>query len=306
MAEYEIPEYLDIISTFLLNGFEIEKVDRISPDDTIFTIHKYEKLGALVKYSLLFSKSSHETNIFDSLEIISRALNSKPIVISDIIKSSKFKLFSYKDFAKIFGDFMNLGLILLPNLPEILNELGHNRLPESLAGQADNLHEIYIKECLQFLLNFPVKRFGQTRLYEKLPDSVILGKNGMFVLIDSKAYSNGYYISSDDINRFAYYINDFNDRYSEFYGRVFTFLIVSGEFVNGIRSIKLKSDQLYSLSNTKLTCIKSEDLGQIVIELKDTPEVRKSILWRNMFSRNLLDLSTIRNEINRIKKDNLI
>src|ERR1700761_5478336 len=98
----------------------------------------------------------------------------------------------------MFGGLVNTGLILIPSLDDILESLGHNTVYPGLVGEADNLHELYVKECLQYMLQSPTRRYGSDRLFEKLPDAAVLSKERFIVLVDAKAYSTGFEFKADD------------------------------------------------------------------------------------------------------------
>lgn len=300
-----------IISTLLVNGFNIKKSERIDKNNIIFDLYKYDKLGAEIRYSIWFANEIEETPLVETVLNISSNYKSTPLIICDSKITDKCKVYSYEEFFDFFGGIVNTGLILIPELPSVLNELGLNKLPESLVGSPDDLHELYIKECLQFVLESPTRRYGKDRSFESLPDGLVMGKNKFMILYDSKAYSikkktAGFEFTADDIKRFGGYVNDFNKRYAPFFGNVFSFVVVTGNFADSESSISNRSDELYKLCNCKLTCIKSEELGKIVQFLLKKPLLRSSILWENIFNKLNVDLNSLKKEVERIEKDKLI
>lgn len=298
-------EFRNIISTLITNGFHISKVERVSGDNQIINVYKFDRLGAEIRYSLLFSNNSGTETIIKYLNKIAKRYNSLPVIICDKIRSDVFQCYTKDEFYKTLGGYVNTGLILIPNLSVILNELGHNKLPLGLTGKPDDLHEIYISECLQFIMSSPTKRYGIDRLFESLPDGVVLGKDKYMILLDSKAYSKGFDFSADDIKRFASYISDFNQRYAQFFGSIFSFVVVSGKFNDSINSIENRSDELYKLSNCRLSCIESKVLGEIVELIKTKPEIRLSINWKNIYTETIVEKKLVLKEIKRIEKDKI-
>lgn len=295
----------NIIATLITNGFHISKVERVSGNNQIINAYKFDRLGAQIRYSLLFSQLSETVTLIKYLQKIAKRYDSLPIIISDKINTTECQFYTYDAFYKTLGGYVNTGLILIPNLSVILNELGHNNLPLGLTGEPDELHEIYISECLQFIMSSPTKRYGIDRLFESLPDCVVLGKDNYMILLDSKAYSKGFNFSSDDIKRFASYISDFNQRYSSFFGSIFSFVVVSGEFNDSINSIENRSEELYKLSNCRISCIESKILGEIVELIKTRPEIRLSINWKNIFTETMAETKHVLKEIKRIEKDKI-
>jgi len=158
------------------------------------------------------------------------------------------------------------------------------------------------------MINKRAVRYGKDRLFEQVPDGAIIAatRKDLTLLYDTKAYKGGYSISSDDIERYANYINTFNQKYESYVGRVYSFLLISGNFKQGQKSLKQRSEQLYSKCQTTLTCITSIEIGEIVQTLKSTPKMRESINWRRVFSslRNIKVL--VEKEIKQIQKDRVL
>lgn len=298
-------EFSNIISTLVTNGFHIKQVHRYSPDNPIIDIYKFDKLGAEIRYSILFSNDKTETPIQKALITVSKNFQAKPIFVNDNITSVNFTCFSHKKFFDFFGGIINTGLMLIPNLSDILHELGHNILPADLSGQPEHLHELYVSECFQFLLESPTRRYGSDRLFEKLPDGLIFCRNKFMILFDTKSYNDGFEIKSDDINRFAFYVSDFNSRYADYFGSIFSFVIVSGHFNDSEKSISNRSSELYQRCNCKLSCINSKELGNMVQLLRSSFEFRNSINWKNIFSNLTIETKFVQQEISRIQKDKL-
>lgn len=294
------------ISTLITNGFHIEKVERLSPENSVLNIYRYDKLGAKVCYSILFSDDLEDDCVFKNhLLKIAKSYNSMPLIVSDNISLADIKSYTKKAFFDFFGGIINTGLILIPNLPDLLDELGHNGLPTGLMGTPDDLHETYVCECLQFMMESPTRRYGIERRFQSLPDGVVLGKGGFMILVDSKSYSDGFDFKADDIKRFASYIEDFNGRYSPYFGKIFTFVVISGHFNDSEKSIRNRSDELYKSCNCKLSCIQSKELGLFVQKIRTMPEIRGSILWKNLFSEFYIEEKHLDHEISRILKDKI-
>lgn len=293
----------DILSTLITHGFQVDDVERVTPTNTIISIYKYDKLGAQIKYSILFTEDLIKSQAVEQLLTVSKTYVSKPLLVSDNIKTDKCDSYAFKDFFDFFGGLINTGLILISNLVEILKELGYNKLPDGLAGKPDDLLELYVKECLQFVMMSPALRYGSDRLFESLPDGIVLSKDGFMTLHDAKAYEKGFNFALDDIKRFAGYVNDFNTRYSNYFGNIFTFIVITGHFNDSEESLRNRSDELYKICNCKLTCIEAAELGEIVNLLQKDQQHRGSIVWKNILSNIVVKKEHVLSEINRILKD---
>lgn len=296
---------INLLTTFITNGFNIDKVDRLAHENLMLHIYKYDRLGAKVKYSILFTEDDSENSITDTLLSQSKNYESTPLIVSDYFESGKCKSYDSITFFNFFGGIINSGLVLIPKLSEILDSLGHNSLPSELSGKADDLHEMYVKECLQFVMESPTRRYGMDRTFESLPDTAVLCKDGFMLLVDSKAYSNGYSFSADDLKRYKSYVDDFTKRYSQFLGPIFSFVLVSGYFTDSNDSIQSRSDEFYKMCQCKISCIQSKELGIITEFLSKSPALRSAINWKNIFSELIISNKTFQKEINRIKKDNI-
>ncbi len=298
-------ELSNIISTLIVNGFHIKQIDRFSATTQIIHTYKYDKLGAAIYYSVLFSEDKKETAILETLKKSAQSLSSLPIMVNDYFETDTIKCYKRAVFFDFFGGLVNTGLILIPNLSDILNELGHNELPPGLTGVPEDLLELYSSECFQYIFESPTRRYGSDRLFEKLPDGIVLCKNRFLILFDAKAYKNGFDFNSQTINSLRHYVEEFTRKYSSYFGNIFTTIIVSGHFNDSLTSLENRSDELYRLCNCKISCITGSELGSIVQLLKEYPDIRGSIDWKNVFNNVVVEAKYVQSEINKVAKDKI-
>lgn len=300
-------EFSDTIATLILNGFHVSTVDRLSPTNIIVNCYRLDKLGAIARYSILFSDDPLESASCELLiKIATDREHSKPLLVSERYSTKACDSYSTAEFFDFFGGVVNTGLVLIPGLPGILQKLGLNELPAGLSGKPNDLHELYVKECLQFVMDSPARRYGSDRLFQKLPDAIVLGRDQLLLPLDSKSYSGGYSISSDDINRYAFYVNDFNKRYSGYVGKAFAFVIVTGTISDSEQSIQNRSQELYIQCGATICCLDSQTLGEFVELLINEPWIKSAIDWRKLFVKVKLTLSDFRQEVARVKKDKIV
>src|SRR4030042_5780345 len=94
----------DIIATLITNNFHIYKVDRISPENIIIDTYKIDKLGAKIKYSLLFSLDNEKNaTIIKILIKNSESYESFPIYINDNYSTDECSSYTQKEFFDFFG-----------------------------------------------------------------------------------------------------------------------------------------------------------------------------------------------------------
>lgn len=301
-----IEEFSNIVSTLVINGFHIHQVERFSPTTPIIHTYKYDKLGAKIRYSILFSEDSSETAVIQALEKSANSFEAMPIMVNDNLKTDRFVTYTKNKFFDFFGGIVNTGLILIPNLPLILDELGHNKLPTGLTGEPEDLLEFYASECLQYIFESPTRRYGSDRLFEKLPDGIVICKGRFMILFDAKAYKNGFEFDSKTMNSLRGYVEEFSQKYSGYFGSIFSVIVVSGHFNDSENAIKGRADELYKLCNCKISTVTGTVLGNMVQLLKDNPQIRGSINWKNVFANLIAETKYVQQEIDKIYKDKLL
>jgi hypothetical protein len=298
-------EFSNIVSTIVINGFHIHQIDRFSPTTSIIHAYKYDKLGAKIRYSILFSEDSNETAVIHTLEKSANIIDSMPIMVNDNLKTDKIRTYTKEKFFDFFGGIVNTGLILIPNLPQILDELGHNKLPTDLTGEPEDLLELYASESFQYIFESPTRRYGSDRRFEKVPDGLVLCKGRFMILFDAKAYSNGFTFDSKTMNSLKGYVEEFTQKYSSYFGNIFTVIVVSGHFNDSKKALEGRANELYNLCNCKISTVKGTELGNIVQLLKNYPHNRGSINWKNVFTNVIAESKYVEQELNKINKDKI-
>ena len=298
-------DFSNMISTLIINGFHIRQVERVSATTSIVHTYKYDKLGAQIRYSILFSEDKSETAIMQSLEKSATTFQAQPIMVNDNWQTDKVKSYTKEKFFDFFGGIVNTGLILISNLPQILDELGHNKLPTGLTGEPEDLLELYASECLQYIFESPTRRYGSDRLFEKLPDGIVLCKGRFIILFDAKAYKDGFGFDSKTINSLKGYVEEFTQKYSGYFGSIFTVIVVSGHFNDSQMALEGRAGELYKLCNCKISSVTGNELGNIVQLLKNNPDIRCSINWKNVFANVIAETKYVQKEVDKIHKDKL-
>lgn len=296
----------ELLRTLLTHRFEVDVIKRVSPECALMNIHRLDDLSIPVSYTLLFSIEEPSESALGLLEKTAKTKQSRAIVLSKVKPSGQFTWYKPEKLYEILGGPVTSGIILAPCLPDLLDTLGKNSLPSGIEGNPDDIFEDYVKECLQFLVNAPAWRYGQDRRFEKLPDGLILGRDGLLLLFDAKAYSGGFPVSADDIRRFVSYVRDFARKYEAALGRVHCFLVISAEFDQGVKALSDKSDEMYAECQTKLCFMEARTLGRIVESIRDNISLRNSILWRRVFSNVMVSEALVKSQLKSLTKDNLL
>lgn len=298
----------NVVRTLLTNGYAIDSFDRPAPHSFMMLLRKREVLGAEAKMAILFT-ATISTAIVDRVMTEANRAGGSPVVIFNGDPPSLPKGVyghSLADFFAFLGGEVHTDRIFCAGLQAIMTELGHNRLPAGLKGKPDDLLEAYSADALQFLLECPVRRFGQERRFEPLPDGLVLGRDQLNIHIDAKAYEAEFHPSADDIRRFGSYVRDFNSRYEHFVGRISLFLVVSGSFSQDDAAIKAKTNDLLTECATPLVLLRAGDLGAAVERIRAMPHLRAAVNWRRIFVPDIVDLKRLDDELTRIRHDSII
>lgn len=234
---------------------------------------------------------------------------STPIAVSltgRLALPTEIKQLPLAEFYDVLGGEVRTDRVFVADLHRVMDELGHNKLPKGLTGRPDDLLEAYVADCLQFLLECPVRRFGHERRFERLPDGIALGRSNLNVCFDTKAYGEQFHPQADDIRRFASYVRDFNQRYQGYIGHISTFLVVSGALSGDIKAVKEKANDLIVECATPLVLIKAAHLAEAVQMVRPLPRHRAAINWRSVFVPEVFAPSRLAKELSRIRKDSVI
>ncbi len=290
------------LRTLLVSGYIVTSVNRISQRAAILSVHRRDRLGGLAASTILMADAP-SANVVEMLRRTAEQNQSQPLAITNR-KLSAVPTLKPERFFELLGGEIRSDRLIRDDLPEILNELGHNKLPKDFAGTPENLLEAYVKEGLEFLLESRGWHYGQDRLFESVPDGIVLGKLNLY--FDGKAYKGGYHPSADDIKRFAGYVTEFNERYAASVGRIHSFVVVSGSFTAKKNALEKKAADFYARCGTQLCHVTALNFGQIVTEVRLKCTNRSAIKWANVFSQLRIEPKSIASELRRIVKDRVI
>jgi hypothetical protein len=289
-----------LFENFFVNKFELKYSKRIAANTLLVKASRHDEFGRAMDYEFYFLSEKVSTDYIDSI----KCKSSSNIIIIGTVSQNGVD-FTEAEFFDKLSTVIDPGIYLNSDLPSILLALGHNQLPKSMTGVAADLLETYSKECLQFLLGGKGRRYGKERSFESLPDGVILGRD-VTILFDAKAYKDGFNPSADDLKRFQSYITDFNKKYEQFVGRVFSFVVVSGHFDVGDDALVDRSRELYEMCQTSLSFISCEELSKVVqISIENHLQV-ESINWKKILSKPVPSWQMLVEQIDKIKKDRIL
>jgi hypothetical protein len=303
-----IIEPASIVRTLLVNGYVIDAFDHPAMETYLIRLRKRDLLGAEARVLLLFSKTL-PTGLMDRLAKESEQTRSTPIVVSLVSPlpvPAGVVQYSIDEFFDMLGGAILTDRVFDPGLPTTLDRLGHNELPLGFAGKPDDLLEAYCKDCIQFLLECPVSRYGQERRFERLPDGLALGRNQFNVYFDAKAYASAFHPSADDIRRFSDYVKAFNQQYKRYVGALSVFAVISGSFSTDKAAIQQKADDFLAETSTPLCLIKAADLANSVLMIRPLAHYRGAINWKRILVPEVYDIAQLKRELERVEKDAIV
>jgi hypothetical protein len=301
MAKNQIANAL---RTLLVSGYDVTSVTRISQSATLIAVRKGERLGGVAATTILLVDNPSAS----AVEMLKRAAQqnqSQPLAVSTN-RVAGLKTMKPDEFFEVLGGESRSDRLIRDDLAEVLDRLGHNVNAPEFVGSAERFLEDYIKEGLEFLMESRGWHYGQDRIFESVPDGIVLGRNNLNLYFDGKAYKKGYHPSADDIKRFAGYVNDFNDRYAVYVGRIHSFLVVSGSFTKKKDALANKASDFYALCKTQLCHITAKNFGQIVTDIRVHCANRSAIKWANVFSQLQVEPKSIAAELRRVNKDKVV
>lgn len=289
-----------LFENLFVNKFDLKYSRRISAGILHVRAIRKDEFARSIEYNFFFVNHSL---LAEQIEGLKAQGLSNTILIADAYRPDVD--FPETDFFGTLSTNIDPGIYLNTDLKNILQALGHNQLPNGMSGDPADLLEVYSKECLQFLLGGKGRRYGKERSFESLPDGAILGRD-LVILFDAKAYKSGFNPGADDLKRFQSYINDFNKKYEQFTGKVYSFVVISGHFDVKDEALLDRSREFYEMCQTAIVFISSDILSQLVQLSISNLNFINSFNWKRIFSNPLPTKEKLLEQIEKIKKDGII
>jgi hypothetical protein len=294
-----------IINTLIGSGFQLLNVTS-KPSYLLLRVYRTDELGIARRYVLAYSDNTITPPALAGLRKVAANDHAPIVVIGKADKGDPaVPILTLDQFVGRMGGSVPTFLALEPGYPAQLTELGFNKKASILVGKADDLFEGYVHAGLQFLLQRKVIRYGQDRLFETVPDGLVVGRDSVQLLYDCKAYKDGYPLSRDSIRQFADYVRSFHQRYENYIGRLHAFLVISGRFQSDA-TLDTRSQELYSECQIPLVFMSAATLGEIVTLFAQAPRYRSAIDWKVVFSATTVELKSVKAQLSARRKDKVI
>lgn len=179
-----------------------------------------------------------------------------------------------------------------------LPTLALHELPAEVAANvaAEDLFERVAFRLLTSSLRFEGERFGEATRGQRLPDALLRcpGPDGPALLLDCKATSSGYTMTSDHLLRFSEYATALRDQVEEEGMSLRYMLVISSSFpgTSGTgHPFYGRADSLYSRAGLKLVYLRAKELARVAasIEMRGlSTEARSRLNWSTTFDHGLV------------------
>jgi len=295
-----------IVRTLLGAGFRITR-SLTGPNYLGLLTNRDDEFGALSQRLFAFAEEPLSGTDLRALQQVSQRERVPLIVVGECGDTPGVDVIAVtaEEFMGRLGGSISSFLPLEGEFSAHLSELGLNKLPTGLSGKPDELFELYAKQGLEFILQDRVIRYGQERLFEALPDGIVIGRRSPVLLYDCKAAGDGYDITSNTIRQFASYVDDFHRRYETYLGRAYAFVAISG-FFQSPDTLDGRSAELYAKCGVKLCFLDTKNFGEIVSMFADRPAFRQSVDWNQIFAKTLIEANTVKSNLDARVKDSVI
>lgn len=298
-----LPEFPLVVRALLYGGFDLDRVER-EPGYALFVASRPDEFGVSRRYCFAVFEEGFSSPQVETVKIEAEHYGAEPVLVGE--GNADVTNLGWDRFISLFGGPVLSLKPFEPRFREHLRELGHNRLPEGVQGEPDDLFEVYVREALEFVLAARVRRYGQDRRFEKRPDGIVLPHRNFYALYDAKAYGKGYKVTQESVRQFGSYVEDFSARYGTYLRRLNCFLVVSGDFVQRERALERRSREFVAKHGVPLSFLKADALGEMVEVLSETPVVRRAIDWSSVFSDPVAQASRVRAEVQAVLLDETI
>jgi hypothetical protein len=281
-------------------------IDRVEPGPLYlrFHCHRFDEYGVSVRYLFVLCEAGLNRAASEAVAALAKLELANILVIGDGAHDLQFV--TWDKFVSLCGGPIRSWLPFDPKFSDWLKRSGKNEEISELGGSADDVFEELVHLALQFILGDRVVRYGQARLFEKVPDGLAFAGSDVVILYDAKAYSDGYNVDAASVRQFTSYVNEFNAKYGFRIGRVFAFVVASGTFTNGTRSKANKRNDLYATCQTGLVFWTAQELGSCVDLLKSNPNIRNVLNWRRLLATPEITAKKLEDEATAIFEDGVV
>jgi hypothetical protein len=291
------------VRTLITGGFVLDSIHR-NPGYAVLSMVRPDEFGRIQRYCFAIAEGVIASVHVEGARIIAGHEQATLVLVGPTALGEP--AIPWRRFMNLFGGPVLDSTPLEPDFSARIVELGHNRLPEGLEGEADDLFELYVRAALQFVLGTRVIRYGQSRLFEARPDGISLPEQGFTALFDAKAYADGYEVTLTTLRQLRDYVDEFTRRYNAFLPRLNTCMLVSGSFRQGEDALTDKSRDLFAQCGVPITFITAEALAQVVALLAEYPAARKSLKWSRVFADPILRVRKVQAEIGTVLRDSIL
>lgn len=292
------------VRTLVCNGFQVTGSWRTA-DALDLICERTDGLGVTIRYCICLGDWPLDGPATSAHEKYASQQEAHLVVVGQT-ETPTVAAVSWGKFLARLGGPVRSWLPLEPEYARQLVELGHNRHVEGIDGDPDELFEGYVHAGLQFMLGGRVRRYGNERRFERVPDGAVPGDSrSPFFLYDAKAAAGGFSIDAEAMRQFGSYVEQFRKSYEQYLGSTRAFLVVSGTFHMTDQQVRTRSQELLADCGVPLVFVDAEALAAATEAFAQEPRLRGVVRWERLLTAPRFTFDALRREIESRKRDGL-
>lgn len=144
-----LPDFPLVVRALLYGGFDLDRVER-EPGYAMVVASRPDEFEVARRYCFAVFENGFTSSQVETVKIEAKHYGAEPVLVGE--GSADVPSVAWDRFISLFGGPVFSLKPFEPRFREHLCELGHNRLPEGIRGEPDDLFEVYVREALEFVL----------------------------------------------------------------------------------------------------------------------------------------------------------
>lgn len=280
MTEIEKPQTQIAIRTLLAAGFTIEGSHR-QPRHIEISCHRVDVLGTHIPYLIALS----DVETLDSIEIeeFRRAAGTVGRLSLVVSEFSSEDAIAWADFLEALGGAVPNWVALGPSFGEELITASRNKLPSGYSGEAWLVFEDLIAAGLEYSFGRRVRRLGGRKRGKPVSDMQAQIPEEAVLVVDAKASKDDFDATWPNLRALVEYVKRQIARQR---GQLIVYgaIVVAQGFSQDDKRLDELSKQFLSETGVPVSFLDATLLMQIVLKLKERPDLRNAIRWKSILT----------------------
>ena len=288
------PQTQVAIRTLIVAGYSIEGGDR-RPQHIEILCKRTDILGASIPY-LIAVTDVDEFSESEINRILRSALNQSriPVIVTPELGEGTI---SWEDFTELLGGAVPSWQALSSEYDQALITAAKNQLPAGVSERkAWLIFEDLVASGLEFIFGRRVIRLGGRLSGRRVSDMLAQIPKGPILVVDTKAYANGFDVTWPELRPLVEYVKVQHDRQ---HGHVDLLgaLISSSDFKQDDARLSELCLEFRAETGVPLSFIDADVLAATINLFREKPEVRNGIRWNQVFKGGRIRLGIIKKEM---------